>query len=66
MWWESLQPSEQSIPAFDVEGWGSIDQFGAFGVNLFAGERQARGVGGDFHDGGCVDVPADPVADFRG
>lgn len=66
MWWVPLQPSEQSIPAFDVGAGGSVDQVGAFGVDLSAGERQAGGVGRDFNDGGRVDLTVDLVADFRG
>jgi len=65
-WWEVLQPSEQSIPVFDVEGGGSVDEVGAFGVDLFAGEGQAGGVGGDFDDGGCVDVLVDLIAELGG
>jgi hypothetical protein len=65
-WWETLQPSEQSVPVFDVEGGGSVDEVGAFGVDLFAGEREAGVVGGDFDDGGCVDVLVNLVAEVGG
>ena len=65
-WWELLQPSQQSLPVFDVERGGSVDQVGALGVDLFAGERQAGGVGADFDDGGCVDVLVDLVAELGG
>lgn len=59
--WELFQPSEQSLPVFDVESCGSVKEVGTFSVNLFAGEREARGIGGDFCDGGCVEVLVDLV-----
>ena len=50
MWWEMFQPLEQSLPVFDVEGGGNVDQVGALGINLLAGERETRGIGADFDD----------------